>query len=237
MKYIQWRDELEGYLRDLPDEEKQKVFAYFAEMYADKRDAGMSERSICDEFGAPYDVAQRILHENSEADDGEDGYESVPPPVRRRERNGRKSGRAALDEDKDDGGGRNRSSSASREKVADADRKSDHTWLFVILCVVFCIPLFVVLVVLISLSVGFFVAPLSVIVGGFATAGGAIGGLVSGSGTAAIGVISLGMGLVAAGIGLILLPVFVKIIRLMWRLFKAVFNAIKCLFRGKKERA
>lgn len=64
MTYIQWRDELEGQLKSLPDEERQKVFSYFSEMYADKRDAGLTESQIINEFGAPYDVAQRILNEN-----------------------------------------------------------------------------------------------------------------------------------------------------------------------------
>lgn len=66
MTYIKWQDELESYLGAVSREEKQKVFAYFAEMYADKRDAGFSEEEIIEEFGAPYDAAKRILSENGE---------------------------------------------------------------------------------------------------------------------------------------------------------------------------
>lgn len=69
MTYIQWRDELDRCLRGIPNDEREKVFSYFSEMYADKRDAGLSEREIIAEFGAPYDVAQRILNENRAYDD------------------------------------------------------------------------------------------------------------------------------------------------------------------------
>ncbi|MDE7300933.1 MAG: DUF4097 family beta strand repeat-containing protein [Clostridia bacterium] len=64
MKYINWHDELLGYLSDLNREEREKITSYFAEMYADKRDAGLSEEEIVESFGAPYDVAKRIRSEN-----------------------------------------------------------------------------------------------------------------------------------------------------------------------------
>lgn len=67
MTYIKWKDEVESYLVNLPQEEKQKIFSYFSEMYADKRDAGKSEEQIIEEFGAPYDVARRILADSREA--------------------------------------------------------------------------------------------------------------------------------------------------------------------------
>lgn len=67
MTYIKWKDEVESYLLGLSYEEKKKVFSYFAEMYADKRDAGKSEEQIIEEFGAPYDVAQKILSDARES--------------------------------------------------------------------------------------------------------------------------------------------------------------------------
>ena len=67
MTYIKWKDEVESYLLELSDEEKKKVFSYFSEMYADKRDAGKSEERIIEEFGAPYDVALKILSEYRES--------------------------------------------------------------------------------------------------------------------------------------------------------------------------
>ncbi len=85
MKYVQWRDELESYLRDTPAEEKKKIFAYYGEMYADRRDAGMDEEEIVKEFGAPYDAAQKIVQESrgffEERNDGKSKGVPPPPPV------------------------------------------------------------------------------------------------------------------------------------------------------------
>ena len=63
MTYIDWMDELNKNLLSLPREERARVTSYFSEMYADKRDAGFSEKQIIAEFGAPYDAAKRVLGE------------------------------------------------------------------------------------------------------------------------------------------------------------------------------
>ena len=65
MTYNEWRDELKSNLLSVSDAERRRVLDYYAEAYADRREAGFSEREIIDEFGAPYDAAQRILSENS----------------------------------------------------------------------------------------------------------------------------------------------------------------------------
>lgn len=77
MTYIKWKDEVESYLGNLSEEEKQKIFSYFSEMYADKRDAGKSEEQIIEEFGAPYDVAKRILDGNKESADATEAPSNV----------------------------------------------------------------------------------------------------------------------------------------------------------------
>lgn len=68
MTYIEWRNELEGYLKNVPKDEKEKLFSYYAEMYADKRESGLSESEIISGFGAPYDVAQNAMSEGREAE-------------------------------------------------------------------------------------------------------------------------------------------------------------------------
>lgn len=80
MTYIKWKDEVESYLNGLSEEEKKKVFSYFAEMYADKRDAGKSEEQIIEEFGAPYDVAKKILGEYRESAIGKESQTPTAPP-------------------------------------------------------------------------------------------------------------------------------------------------------------
>lgn len=82
MKYINWHDELVGYLSDLNREEREKITSYFAEMYADKRDAGLSEEEIVESFGAPYDVAKRIRSENGltrPQDEPQKAADNAPP--------------------------------------------------------------------------------------------------------------------------------------------------------------
>lgn len=66
MTYNEWRDELKSNLLCVSDSERRRVLDYYAEAYADRRDAGFTEREIIEDFGAPYDAAQRILSENRE---------------------------------------------------------------------------------------------------------------------------------------------------------------------------
>ena len=58
MTYTEWRDELKKNLLCVSDAERQRVLDYYAEAYADRREAGFSEREIINGFGAPYDAAQ-----------------------------------------------------------------------------------------------------------------------------------------------------------------------------------
>ena len=61
MTYTEWRDELKSNLLCVSESERRRVLDYYAEAYADRREAGFSEREIITDFGAPYDAAQRIL--------------------------------------------------------------------------------------------------------------------------------------------------------------------------------
>lgn len=68
MKYNEWRDELYNNLLSVSETERRRVLDYYAEAYADRRDAGFSEREIIDDFGAPYDAARRILSDGAESE-------------------------------------------------------------------------------------------------------------------------------------------------------------------------
>lgn len=63
MKYIEWRDEFERFLGSLDKTERERILAYYSEIYADKRDSGMTEQQVVAEFGAPYDAAKKIMEE------------------------------------------------------------------------------------------------------------------------------------------------------------------------------
>ena len=80
MKYTEWRDELKDNLLNVSEAERRRVLDYYAEAYADRRDAGFSEREIINDFGAPYDAAQRILYDSAEPD-----YEERPNRREQRE--------------------------------------------------------------------------------------------------------------------------------------------------------
>lgn len=77
MKYNEWRDELKNNLLSVGESERQRVLDYYAEAYADRREAGFSEREIIEEFGAPYDAAQRILADAVKTDEVQ--HEAPPP--------------------------------------------------------------------------------------------------------------------------------------------------------------
>ena len=66
MTYNEWVSELKNNLLSVSESERSRVLAYYAEAYADRREAGFSERQIIEEFGAPYDAAQRILCETDD---------------------------------------------------------------------------------------------------------------------------------------------------------------------------
>ena len=51
MKYIEWRDELEYYLGALEKTERDRILAYYSEMYADRRDGGLTEEEAVEQFG------------------------------------------------------------------------------------------------------------------------------------------------------------------------------------------
>ena len=79
MTYNEWRDELKKNLLSVSERERQRVLDYYAEAYADRRDAGLSERQIIEDFGAPYDAAQRILlniYDNSDNETYSNKYDN-----------------------------------------------------------------------------------------------------------------------------------------------------------------
>ena len=78
MTYTDWRDELKSNLLSVSEAERKRVLDYYAEAYADRREAGFSEREIIAEFGAPYDAAQRILNENIDEESKRESKETPP---------------------------------------------------------------------------------------------------------------------------------------------------------------
>ena len=216
MTYNEWRDELKSNLLSVSEEERRKVLDYYAEAYADRREAGFSEREIITDFGAPYDAAQRILYDkgdepataqnNSAAP--QNNSAPPPPPVQPQTytANTYPAGAAAV-------------------------KRPDNTWVFVLLCIIFCIPLFSLIMTMVGITIGFCVAPIAVIGSGAVIMFTSFGTMIGGS--FGYGLYLLGGGLITLGVGIILCPIFFKLVKLMWQLFGKLFKWLKSLFSWK----
>lgn len=79
MTYNEWRDELKSNLLSVSESERKRVLDYYAEAYADRREAGFSESEIINGFGAPYDAAKRILADNASENFSQSGAYAPQP--------------------------------------------------------------------------------------------------------------------------------------------------------------
>ena len=238
MTYIKWKDEVESYLVSLPQEEKQKIFSYFSEMYADKRDAGKSEEQIIEEFGAPYDVARRILADSRDAAMQGDGaasgasvaggnnynynyynynYGGAPqnaPPQSAPAQGGKEipEKRAPQRQAQED-------PFAKGIPMPPPESKKKRSAARVILNVFLTI-------VLVAFSISLIGGALSVIVEGFVSMGATAGALASAQCGGAEGAAMIGLGLVIAGVGFMLLAPFSALCGFLWRKLRAFIKGV-----------
>ena len=255
MTYNEWRDELKNNLLSVSESERRRVLDYYAEAYADRRDAGYSEREIIDYFGAPYDAAQRILYDTyDDAPLSEEPVKTIERGYAREQRYERREERSRARVEKREERERARVERRERrddERYYDYDRpkarvaqayadessvqtkkRSDHTWVFVLLCVIFAIPLFALITAMVGISISLCVAPIGVLIGG-------IGSIISGVAelftSVTAGLYTIGEGVVVLGVSIILIPLCIKLVKLMWKLFKKLFRWLKGLFSGKEN--
>lgn len=253
MTYNEWRDELKQNLLCVTPPERQRVLDYYAEAYADRREAGFSEREIIEDFGAPYDAAQRILSENkAEFREFPDGEDKTRRERRRENRERRRDGGAYAPPPPPDADYRadaypppppNAGYRANaypppppmQNPPATDDGRGDYSWAFVLLCIIFAIPLFGLIMTMVGITIALCCVPFGVIAAGAAGIGGGVGIIIGGN--TAYGVTTLAGGLIALGIGIMLCPICFNLVKLMWKLFKTVFTRLKYLFSGKRRHA
>ena len=222
MTYNEWRDELKSNLLCVSDNERRRVLDYYAEAYADRREAGFSEREIIDEFGAPYDAAQIILNENIDDEPKKHADDNKPKETATDTRT-------------------NIYNQPPQGKVWDnpplpppeQGKRENYGWIFVLLCIVFCVPLFGIIMALVGITIGLCVAPFALIASGAVSIGGSVVIMISGD--VAYGFYTLGTGFIALGVGVIILPLFIKVVKLLWKLFNTALGAIKNAFTGKEK--
>ena len=229
MTYNEWRDELKNNLLTVTDSERRRVLDYYAEAYADRREAGFTEREIIEGFGAPYDAAQRILNE------GSDDYYQDNGSKSRAENRGRKN-HAPYDDEHDERDSfyeqEEKKHQRRSEEHANKKNREDYTWIFVLLCIIFAIPIFGVVMGMVGITIGLCVAPFGVLISGL---GSVIAGISTMFHDLPAGAFMLGEGLLAMGVGIILIPLCIKLVKLMWKLFKMFFGWLKRLFSGKEK--
>ena len=232
MTYNEWRDELKSNLLSVPESERRRVLDYYAEAYADRRDAGFSEREIIEDFGAPYDAAQRILSENAYEDYAEPTrYYNEPKEEREPKKERREREREEREREREARrSGRDEFFEAPPEPQKAEKTRGDYTWAFVLLCVLFAIPISVVVICMVSFTISLCVAPFATLISGIASVIAGIAGLFT---SVTNGVLAIGTGLIVFGVSLILFPVCFKLVKWMWKLFGMFFGWLRKLFSGK----
>lgn len=241
MKYNEWRDELKDNLLCVSESERRRVLDYYAEAYADRRDAGFTEREIIDEFGAPYDAAQRILSESGEIYEAPPAREPSHEEKKREEREKREINREEKREEKREYGSNSLYGNYSgptpqflqnAQPAKPEKQRGDYTWVLVILYIVFAIPIFIVVIGMVGVTVAFCVAPFAVLISGVAVLGAGVGALFV---DATFGAITIGTGLIIFGLSLIIMPLCFQLVKWMWKLFHMFFAWLKKVFSGKEK--
>lgn len=213
MTYIKWKDEVESYLVSLPQEEKQKIFSYFSEMYADKRDAGKSEEQIIEEFGAPYDVAKKILAESRDAASPQEGGASGVSGGNNYNYNYYNYNY---------GGAPQSDSQTPRENPPPppaAKEKPKKSVFGVILGVFLTVVLIIFTISLVGSAVGLAVE-------GFISIGYTAWAIASAQCGGATGTAMMGYGLIISGVGILLLAPFIALCRFLWRKLRAYTKGV-----------
>lgn len=261
MTYNEWHDELKKNLLCVSEAEKRRVLDYYAEAYADRRDAGFSEREIIEDFGSPYDAAQKILYENT---DDRNTDNNLGGAQKRRENNRSDyTNNYAYSQNYNQPNGGSGSYNQGNYSynsnpqygqpqyntnqqynqgayspppytppAGQYKETKDYTWVFVLLCILFAIPIFMVVVGMVVVTTGLCVAPFALLISAVATIGAGVGEMFV---DFASGGVTIGMGLIAFGVSLIIMPLFFKLVKIMWKLFTKFFSWLRGLFKAKRS--
>ena len=222
MTYTEWRDELKSNLLCVSESERRRVLDYYAEAYADRREAGFSEREIIEEFGAPYDAAQSMLADNqvpyaeAPADAATPPKAQTAPPVYSPPPT---PPRPAI-------------TTPPQPQPAPVNDKTENNTGYVILCVILAVPVTMLILLAVITTVALCVTPILSIASGGAMVGAAAGTFIAGE--VAYGFYVLGVGIAALGIGIALCPLFVKLTALIWKGFPKFFAWLKRITAAKK---
>lgn len=229
MNYTEWRDELKDNLLSVSESERKRVLEYYAEAYADRREAGFSEREIIAGFGAPYDAAQRILAEGGDAA----GAQSAPAADHYPEN--RQNNERRYDEHTPpppQSNYRDERTTPPPPPLAPA-RDTGRTVVFVILCILLAAPAFGILMGLVGITIGLCVAPFAVLISGAGAIASGIGAMIAGD--LYYGLCTLASGIIVIGVGVILMAIFKQIVKFLWWAWNKAIGYIKSFFSGRSR--
>lgn len=203
MNQQEWLLELERYLSVLPTSEQKRVSDYYREMIADRLEAGKSEEEVIAELGNPYDAAQEVI----------EGYKAenpdfVPPTY------DSESGFARQERPK------------QQPEACNLGTKEDRKTVWILLCVLFCIPVVALYIVMISVSIALIASLIALYASGI--------WLMCIAFVYFDGFLLLfGGGLIVLGIGVLLSPFFGLAIRWMFKGVKMFLGWSKKVVMGE----
>lgn len=222
MTYNEWRDELKSNLLTVSEKEKKRVLDYYAEAYADRRDAGYSEERIINDFGAPYDAAQRILLNiyDNDCDYVSSDSENVNvESVRSEDKHRQKEDKVVQAE-----------VVPNETRVSQPPQKKRSAVSIIIGVLLSLVAMFAIATLIFALS-GMFLAPIGCILGSVITI---IFGFIDLATSVHAGVYSIGEGILVLGVGLLLIPICIKLIKIFVNWLKKLFKWTASLLNGKE---
>lgn len=228
MTYNDWRDELKSNLLSVSESERKKVLDYYAEAYADRREAGFSEREIIEEFGAPYDAAQRILSET--LDD-----ESSVPPSSPRQANAQEppSSDKQKDNEQEPPSSDKQINNAQEPPSPATGQRKEKGAGYVMLCILFAIMTGVLAAICGALTGVACVVPFAFAGSGLTAAVHSI--ILMAGGDVSYGFVSLGCGIMLLGVAIALFSVLGTAIYHLWKLYKKIILSTKTALCGKEQ--
>lgn len=229
MTYNEWRDELKSNLLCVSEQERARVLDYYAEAYADRRDAGYSEKEITAEFGAPYDAARRILSESDDALEINQPHQSEAYSENSKTQDFADSPQIYT-QGSQYGAGQD-TAQQFKQRMSQIDKNK--SWVFILICVLLALPIFGIITAMVGVTVSFCVTPIALLIASLAALGGGVVELFS---NVVSGAVTIGAGLALLGVSIMLMPLFFMLVKLMWKLFVCFFAWLKGLFDGKEKR-
>lgn len=236
MTKYEWETELKKNIHSLPADEVKRVLEYYGELFDEMAERGKSEREIINDFGNPFDVANKILSEY----DGEQEEKSVVPPLPRSEaehdaeaqRTEISPQREAAEPQSETPTDENAAKTVTAQSV-EVERRADSAR--IVLFILFNI--FTGGVIFIMIGVVWIMLAALVLSGAALVFGGLVAVLssfaVMSTGHAGVGAAQLGLSVAAVGLGILMTVGCIMLMMLYWKLNKIIFGGIKKLLTVK----